>query len=585
MKFYLLIFLAVMLAGRAPAMVSLSTTSRGVTMSNGTVSAKFDADGRLRRFEVADTGDLLGHGGEGYFDMTPADKEKGISTSGARYSEIRNAPELAEIAFTKRMTNSEIEVHYVMRAGEAGLYVFAVHRHAAGMEPIDVAQKRYVLRVDPKIFTYAVAARDRHGPMPAPAVLAKSEMVQDAAFRQAGGAVYTKYDWAEFRDGHWGHGLCSTNTGLWMIFGSTEYFMGGPTKQELTVHQTDSTPVELAMFTGEHFLGKPSIQHIEGDWAMLYGPVFIYANKADSPQKMFTDASVLARKMARSWPYSWMNHPLYPLSRGDVTGRLNITDGTSVSNATVILAAAEPDWQLQWKSPVYSTYTDVNGYFKLPAVAAGTYTLYSFVPGVLDEFRRDRIEVKAGADTDTGALTWMPQTNGKMLWQIGTPDRTAGEFKHGGEPRRYGMLASYPKEFPGGVNFVIGKSRERDDWNFAQPIVVRKPTDTPVSMWNIRFACTNAMKGTATLSVAVAGCDAMPTLDVLVNDSSVGKVRLSDDGCLRRSATLAGRYELHKFQFDAAKIRSGENLISLQLSNRGPWGAVMYDCIRLEVAE
>ena len=584
-KTFLAAFAAVALAADADVAV-ISKSPRSVTMSNAAVSATFaTGDGKLTSLRSEKTGELLGNGGMGYFDLTTMEPEANHGMGGSEFRVVRDEGSLAELSFTKKTEGAELDLHYVLLAGEPGIYVFAIHRHTAAMAPQTVAQKRYVLRADPNLFTYAVVSGGRHGPLPPPSALRSGGILQDATFRLADGRVYTKYDWADFSDTHWGHGLCGKNTGLWMIFGSTEYFSGGPTKQELTVHQTDTTPVELAMFTGEHFLGKTSLQNVEGDWARLYGPVFLYVNGGATPQEMYADAAARAAKLAASWPYAWMENPLYPRDRGAVSGTLKIGGGHSASNATVILAAPEPDWQVQWKEPVFWTHADASGAFTLPRVKPGSYSLYSFVPGVIGEFRRDKTEVKAGATNELGTLDWIPESHGKTVWQIGTPDRMAGEFRHGGETRHYGLLNSYAAEFSNDVNFVIGKSRERDDWNFVQP-VFRSPRERKIgTTWNIHFTMTNAPNGKAVISIATAGSDMSPSLGVLVNEKQVATIRLDDDAGIRRSATLAGQYHLYVVSFDAALLREGGNVIALRLTNRGPWGAVMYDCLRLELEE
>src|SRR5207253_3222313 len=79
-----------------------------------------------------------------------------------------------------------------------------------------------------------------------------------------------------------------------------------------------------------------------------------------------------------------------------------------------------------------------------------------------------KIEVLPGRDTDLGELEWQPVKHGRTLWQIGIADRSSHEFKGGDNYRHYGNYLRYPREFPDDVTFVIGKSKESADWNFAQ---------------------------------------------------------------------------------------------------------------------
>jgi hypothetical protein len=63
-----------------------------------------------------------------------------------------------------------------------------------------------------------------------------------------------------------------------------------------------------------------------------------------------------------------------------------------------------------------------------------------------------------------------------LLWQIGLPDRWAGEFEGGdtllkaGETHRnWDNFLRYHELFPHDVNFIIGQSREKDDWFYFHP--------------------------------------------------------------------------------------------------------------------
>jgi rhamnogalacturonan endolyase len=64
---------------------------------------------------------------------------------------------------------------------------------------------------------------------------------------------------------------------------------------------------------------------------------------------------------------------------------------------------------------------------------------------------------------------------GTEIWRIGTPDKSAGEFKHGFELdpnkafhpmqyRSYWGAYSFVNDFPNGVNFVVGQSDVGTDW-------------------------------------------------------------------------------------------------------------------------
>jgi rhamnogalacturonan endolyase len=271
---------------------------------------------------------------------------------------------------------------------------------------------------------------------------------------------------------------------------------------------------------------------------------------------------------------------------------LHISDGSPAASATMILAAPSPDWQKQWSTYNFWTHADGAGAFVLPKVRPGSYTLYSFVPGALGEFRRDEVVVKENQTNNLGELTWTPPTHGKQLWQIGVPDRSAGEFRHGDEPRQFGLWHHYFSDFSNDVNFVIGRSHERTDWNYAEAVLQTSNGSYHLPTWNIRFNLSEAPRGEATLSLAIAGVQGNVRLDVLVNGASAGNLPLRNDSSVRRSANQSGQYRLRLVQFDAALLKQGENTISLRLVIRPPddnvkrdfpIAAVMYDCVRLEL--
>ncbi len=62
--------------------------------------------------------------------------------------------------------------------------------------------------------------------------------------------------------------------------------------------------------------------------------------------------------------------------------------------------------------------------------------------------------VEAGKTTNLGELTWRPVRYGRQLWEIGVPNRSAEEFRHGDHYWQWGLYNLYPDEFPNDVDFV-----------------------------------------------------------------------------------------------------------------------------------
>ncbi|HSU54633.1 MAG TPA: polysaccharide lyase family protein [Candidatus Dormibacteraeota bacterium] len=383
--------------------------------------------------------------------------------------------------------------------------------------------------------------------------------------------------------------------------------------------------------------------------------------------RLWQDALSEALREANAWPYSWVNDPNYPLakSRGRVAGRFTIKDTYSpdlkVTNMWVGLSAAdyEPprigfglgrrnftnffrfggtnsgfgtnnpprfggntnfspggfarfggfppyvDWQRDAKFYQFWARADSNGQFEIRNIRPGNYTLHAIAEGVLGEFSITNTTVKAAEHKQMGELTWLPMHYGRPLWQIGIPDRTAREFRHGDHYWQWGLYFDYSKEFPKDVNFVIGKSDPRTDWNYVQP---PRTTTRDVGMvseddehgegpeksggvrgratsstWSITFFLPESVQGKATLRLAFCGTHQGCDIEVLANGKSVGSTGpLPSTSAMQRDGIRAYWLE-NAIAFDGSLLQAGTNMISL-LSHANSWSqGVMYDCVRLEV--
>jgi rhamnogalacturonan endolyase len=85
------------------------------------------------------------------------------------------------------------------------------------------------------------------------------------------------------------------------------------------------------------------------------------------------------------------------------------------------------------------------------------------VPGVFGQYVQDNVAVKAGNSNSVVTVTWKEEsagklmlrlvlsaaetrrTSGKEIWRLGTPDKTAGEFRHGFAPDP--KKALHPEEY------------------------------------------------------------------------------------------------------------------------------------------
>jgi len=249
--------------------------------------------------------------------------------------------------------------------------------------------------------------------------------------------------------------------------------------------------------------------------------------------------------------------------------------------------------------------------FDIERTEAGRPTAYwlrAIADGVIGEFVRTNVVVEAGESTDLGVLKWQPVRYGKTVWEIGVPDRTAREFRHGDHYWQWGLYFDYVDEFPNDVNFVIGESQWRRDWNYVQPPRIESRSGGPVvseeeeleaeplperiraagvkpSTWSIRFNLEDVPEGRATLRLAFCGTHRGCNVEVLVNGDSVGETgTLPSTSAMQRDGIQAFWIE-KPIEFDASHLRQGDNVIQLK-SHANSWSqGVMYDCVRLEIQE
>ena len=223
----------------------------------------------------------------------------------------------------------------------------------------------------------------------------------------------------------------------------------------------------LGMFVGGHFGSGGLRFRADEPWKKIYGPLFVYVNggnpstrRGRMPRNVLRPRWEMAVRVAGTQDY--------PLERGTVAGAIQLTDGGSTKDAWVILSPPGEDWTQVLKGYDFWTWADAEGRFKLAKVRPGKYTLRVIGGDQFEEFRKDDVTVEAGKDADLGELEWEPIKHGRRLWQIGVADRSSHEFKGGDDFRHYDNFARYAKAFPEDVTFVVGKSKEAEDWNFAQ---------------------------------------------------------------------------------------------------------------------
>jgi rhamnogalacturonan endolyase len=602
--------------------VTITDSGKSVTLSNGLVSATFDKrDGNFLRLEYDGT-DLLDRSGYWHvYGNTPGKPEteatgtssvltvtQDPATNGGDCGEIQMffpyAAQAGEVPL-------DIAIRYTLRRGDSGIYCWTSVHHKPAYPPFDIEIANLTLKLRGDIFDHLTidAARDRQMISGYDWVHGLPLNLKEARRMTTGihtGEVEHKYDYSAMFSQTPAYGWISTSkdVGIWMVNPSLEYINGGPTKIELTGHidVKDALPADptlLFIWHGSHYGGMPiSIQAGE-DWSKIAGPFLIYCNHGSNPDAMWSDALTRAAIEQKQWPYQWANAPGYAKApeRGAVRGQLVVKDpqqpGASSSGAWIGLAAppypgvdldrkaTTITWQTDGKHYEYWTRADKDGDFNIPNVRPGNYVLYAFNDGILGEFSRVNIVVQEGNALNLGVLTWTPVRYGRQVWEIGVPDRSAGEFRHGSQPWVWGLYNLYPQEFPNDVNFLIGKSDWSKDWNYVQPPRQDATGQWHGTTWKITFNMPQVIPGTAMLRLALCGTR-NTKIDAAVNGRSIGTTGLlPSSGAMHRDAMRSIEFECN-LPFDTSLLVPGVNIMTLTTHAKAWTDGVEYDYLRLE---
>ncbi|KAJ8540138.1 hypothetical protein K7X08_026527 [Anisodus acutangulus] len=305
-----------------------------------------------------------------------------------------------------------VEKRFVMLRGSSGFYSYGIFEHLKGWSSIILEEVRIAIKLRRTLFHYMAISDDMQRMMPTDEDRSDGQVLD---YREAvtlthpsnlkfKGEVDDKYQYSFENKDIKVHGwVCNTpHVGFWVITPSYEDRNGGPMKQDLTSH---AGPTSLAM-----------------------------------------------QEQTAKWPYDFPESVDYPHAneRGTIRGQLFVRDRyiilplfqlfvhkqiSCLCKKSAYIGLAIPgdvgSWQYETKGYQFWTQTDETGHFKISGVRPGTYSLYSWVPGIIGEYKYKYnydINVKQGSDINLGYLIYDPPRNGPTLWEIGIPDRTAAEF-------------------------------------------------------------------------------------------------------------------------------------------------------------
>lgn len=599
---------------------SVTDDGENFVLANGIVTAKVEKQsGSLTSLKYKGL-ELLGAGAgrsNGYWSLPGTQLDFGKKRSA---SITQNSADRVTVSCKfvydgdAKSVPADVDLIYSLGRGDSAIYLRANWDHKSDYPKLTFPVGRFAAKLNDDVFDWMtidsrrsmqmITADDwNHGTV---------MNVKEARLMNSGvmkGQVEHKYDYAAVQFDTPAYGWSSTKqkVGIWMINPSSEYMSGGPTKLELSAHRdatfTDSLTAPapatlLNVWKGPHYGATVSDVKQGEEWKKTIGPFLLYCNTGTTPETIWRDALAKAERESKAWVYDWAVDGEYPAkaARGGVTGQIVLKDPLSkMGNLLVGLTHADykldsgetVDWQRDGKYYQFWVRGDKDGKFTIPNVRPGTYTLHAFADGVLGEYAKADVTVAAGKPVDLGSLNWQPVRYGKQLWEIGIPDRTAGEYLHGDHYWRWGLYNQYPKDFPNDVNFVIGKSDYRKDWNLMQ--VPRGHDETgkgkgDETTWSVTFDLAKTPTGKATLRVALAGIETR-NLIIKMNGQQIGAItNLPNTGVIHRDADR-GYWQEKAITFDASVLKAGTNVLKLTVPADNVMNGVEYDYLRLELDE
>ncbi|KAJ7853753.1 galactose mutarotase-like protein [Mycena leptocephala] len=440
---------------------------------------------------------------------------------------------------------------------------------------------------------------------------------------------WTKYFLADAyrkRKAHGLYGLTETGMayGAWIVSVTQDTLFGGPTHYDLLLDGMIGVPEGSAnliriphiyyYFASSH-QGAATTNLTNQGYDRTWGPQYLYFNKGQhaSLPTLRTDAEAQASFAKYAEFYQSIAHLIPgfvpPVARGTVS-LSHMSLPHAAEDVVAVLSAEGLDFPrnvLDLKAKQYWGDVSSAGSLQIADVAAGTYRLTVYAKGVFGSFIKDGVVVRAGQTTTLKGLTWTEESAGTEIWRIGTPDKSAGEFKHGFELdpnktfhpmqyRSYWGAYSFVNDFPNGVNFVVGQSDVGTDWNYAQIATSGQKVN-----FTIQFDLPNTppANSTATFTIQLAGASGatgnedFSTATFASFPLAASVNNLTDalewiipsnvsSSCLERSG-ISCFTVANKFTFPGSWLVNGTNQVVLGL-HPGSSTRVMYDALRLELA-
>lgn len=588
------------------ANVTLTDNGSTVTLANGEISAVVTKSNAKINSLVYNGIQCVRSGGDIYFSMDGGTNYR--QPSGCTYSVTANTTDMVDIAMRQTWSTEaqpfDIEVHYVLRRGDTGIYAYALLDHPATYPAGGLSEWRMVWKLPDDTFErlfvdFHDSERNRQMPSSADYAAATSTGIAEILQLTTGVLVGQKegkycYNARYSESPAYGHASNANNTGVFLVFGSQEFFNDGPFKTDLA----PAYQILHVHFGRNHYDGSPTEVAAGEAWRKLYGPYLLYCNTDPAgANACWADAKAQAAAEAAAWPYPWLTgNADFPTAaqRGTVSGSISISDplkpSLTAEGALVGLAQTNGgDFQYESKGYQHWAKAGANGSFTIPNVRPGTYSLFCVADGVAGQYEHPAtITVGTGGVVNLSPITWNISRTGTLLaWEIGLPDRQATEFANGKEAWKPYMWDEFVAEFSSTLSYDVSSSIASTDWNYCHSAYGDSLAATGGTWpFQVHFNLPSVPPaGTARLHLAFTGSHYARMHIVVNGDSSPGffyPANSRGNGLLRQSNNA--KYAYHTIDIPVSLLQAGANTIQITQGKVDTSGAnAMYDYLALEL--
>lgn len=550
-----------------------------------------------------------------YHDFTTS---KGFETIwGATYEIVEDTTNFAHIVIKRPYTPSighvtpcDAELHYALKKDDNAVYVYSKLEHKPNYPKFDIGSWRQVwwiastngINLCEKIYTDSL----RSWQMPSGYDYSQAvgsngpqEIVKLTTGVRAG-KLDGKYEYCvKFWDTPlWGHASDINNIGSWCVNTSCEYYNEGPMYHELNA----AAGIIHQCMNGVHYGAGGIIADTLTSWTKVFGPYLLLITDKSTGDSNWIAAKQRQEQEKALWPYSWVKDTVaYPKvsARGIVSGKYVIADvlkpNQTAANAWIGVTNLDDGatgFQFECKDYQYWVRADANGNFSIPNIRPGTYSLFAFVDGVVGEYRLDNVVVTAGNTTAVGTLTnTINRTYGNLVWEIGTPDRTAQEFKMGDFDYCEGNVQfKFRDSFPNPIEYNIASNNYSKVLPYAHtryPDTAAVPGIGNTWKWQLKFNLPAGFSttGNARLTIAFASTDHAQEWIYVNNENSLFTSFYPDygDGNAFLRQTNYAKYSYKQILIPMSRFVVGANTITLAMPSGSGWVSHhMYDYISLE---